>query len=98
MGKYFGEHNEGDLRVWRWCMSGYMSQPNKAHKPNTRYFPVVNAFAAAKLIEEKAASDLASKWISANAFGLEVYTGGEWVEWSSPFGESIEEFAASLGM
>lgn len=89
------------LRVWHWYDGSNMAMPR------TKHYDVSNPFEAAKLIEKLANQDLRNKRIDTNAFGLEEWddglsypseTEGEWTEWYSRFGESIDDFADSLNI
>lgn len=87
------------LRVWHWYDGSQMAMPR------TKHYDVSNPFEAAKLIEKLANQDLRNTRVDTNAFGLEVWeydlynpTDGEWTEWYSVFGESIEDFADSLNI
>ena len=88
-----------NLRVWHFYDGYNMVIPRTVH------YVVNTPFEGAKLIEELANRDLKNPRIDTNAFGLEEWDEnggdeyeGEWTEWYSPFGESIEDFADSLNI
>lgn len=84
----WSDAKDGDLRVW-WVPQ----VPMKAF-----YVPVESPQEATKLLETLARYDLFQynnnvKPDYANAGGLEVFEGGEWVEWYHPeTGEDIDEW------
>jgi hypothetical protein len=69
----------GDLRVW-----------NMVNMNPPVYHPVRSIAHAKQLIDAMAQSQLLNPQITDNAFGLEVYEGGEWVEWSNENGDTID--------
>lgn len=62
---------EGDLRIWE--MHTIPGTP--------RYTSVKSVKEGKALIDKKAQADLKKPWITDNAFGLEVFEGGEWCDW-----------------
>lgn len=72
----------GDLRVWNII--------NPPREPET--YPVKDADHAVRLINALADSQLLIREIECNAFGLEVYRGGEWEEWEDGNGDCIRDF------
>ncbi len=72
---------EGDLRVW-----------NTINFSDMKYYPVGGIQHAKNLIDAMAQSQLLESYITDNAFGLEVYEDGEWCEWMSAYGDSIDEY------
>lgn len=80
--------NEGDLRVWH--------IPQVPGKPF--YVPVQSPEEAIKVLDILADYDQFQfqnniKPDYCNASGLEVFEGGEWVEWYNEDGEDIDEVA-----
>lgn len=75
---------EGDMRVW-WIQN----VPN-----DPAYYPVLTPNAAKKVLENLANRDLAlgEEIVFSNAGGLQVFEGGEWVDWWSDDGQDIDEW------
>lgn len=65
------------LRVWR--------------QPGDERQPVESVDDAVILIEAWTLSDLMNKFVEWNAFGLEQYEDGEWLEWYNDEGQDIDE-------
>jgi hypothetical protein len=77
---------EGDLRVWNII--------NPPDRPIV--YPVTDPKHGAQLIEALANSQLLDKSIDSNAFGLEIFENGEWLEWESEDGEDITEWTENI--
>jgi hypothetical protein len=74
----------GELKVW-----------NVINPPNEPTLaPVASPEIAKEVIDRMAKAQLNSPWIEANAFGLIVWDGTEWVEWESEDGYDIDEWEA----
>lgn len=79
------ETKRGELRVW-----------NIVNPPNSgSFFQVQSPQEAIKLINSMADTQLQCPNITSNAFGLEVFEDGEWLEWYSGDGEDINEYEQS---
>jgi hypothetical protein len=74
-------NKEGHLRVWNII--------NPPAEPT--HYPVNDVEHAKRLIIALAESQLLQSWITANVFGLEVYTNGDWEEWESFDGDQIDD-------
>lgn len=77
---------EGALEVW-----AIRNPPNKGDR-----FPVPTPEAGARLINKMAREDLKDDAVWGNAFGMEVFEGGEWTEWYDDDGDDISVLADSL--
>lgn len=73
----------GALRIWR-----IISMPGEPE-----FWPVKDIEHAVALMNAMADSDLLDDTIQSNAYGLEVFTDGDWEEWESILGEDISELA-----
>ena len=72
---------EGTLRVW-----------NIINPPNPpQLYDVEHVEQAAGLINSLAEKQLRMDWIGCNVFGLEIFEDGEWCEWYSGDGDSIDD-------
>lgn len=71
---------EGQLRVW--CI---------VNPPDPGYiYPVDSVDEAAEVINREANIQLSDPAVGANVFGLQVFEGGEWVEWEDEDGNDID--------
>lgn len=80
---------EGDLRVWNMVN---MDSENS----EIRRFPVPNVQTAAFLTDVLAKDQLTNDNVACNAFGLEVYEKGEWVEWEDEEGRELRDVQESV--
>ena len=71
---------EGTLRVW------YIINP----PAEPTYYYVASPTQGAAAIDRMADAQLKQPWIEANAFGLEVFEDGEWVDWWDEEGNDVE--------
>jgi hypothetical protein len=80
---FFRRAKEGSLRLY--CIINVPSEPT--------YYPVNDEGHALRLMKELAQSQLLypDEIIMTNMFGLEIFKDGEWEEWASEDGESIED-------
>ena len=72
-----------EYRVWR-CINF----PSPA-----KHYPVNSPEEGADKINKLAKIDLRNPRVGANAFGLEVFEDGEWVEWYDEDGNDIDDLA-----
>lgn len=72
---------QGDLMVWN--IINMPSMPN--------HHPVIDIDHARRLIDCLAESQWLDDEIISNAFGLEVFDDGEWIEWHDEEGRDIDE-------
>lgn len=72
---------EGNLRVYN-----IINPPSEA-----KFYPVNDIQHAKELIDSMAQSQLLDDVIFANAFGLEVFKDGEWIEWNDDEGRDLDE-------
>jgi hypothetical protein len=60
------------------------------------YFAVPGPRAALWFLLGMAEADLKNDWVSANAFGLEVLSNGQWAEWEDDQGQDIGDLMDKL--
>lgn len=80
---------EGQLRIW-WHRRYSDTVAHTAH------IPVISVDEAIRGLEILALSEVNDETVYLNAGGLLVFEAGEWVEWYSEDGESIDEYATRL--
>ncbi len=73
----------GQLMLWR-----IVNPPSEGQR-----FPVNDLHHAAQLYNALTASDLLDDAISSNAYGLEIFEGGEWTEFESDECDGIADLA-----
>lgn len=78
------ETKQGYLRVW-----------NIINPPSDPIlYPVEDIEHARKLMDSLIESQLLDHRVHTNAFGLQVFEDGEWIEWSDEEGRDIDEHLA----